>query len=51
LETTGQKPPVLFGIIRFALTWAAFSPGLPETMKLLDREETLARLDLATQSK
>ncbi|MCL1930004.1 glutamate--tRNA ligase [Candidatus Saccharibacteria bacterium] len=48
LEQTGQKPPVLFGLIRFALTWAIFSPGLPETMALLGREETLARLKIAT---
>jgi glutamyl-tRNA synthetase len=47
LETTGEKPPVVFGLIRFALTWAQFSPGLPETMKLLGRDRTLARLDAA----
>jgi glutamyl/glutaminyl-tRNA synthetase len=49
LSLTGQKPPALFGIIRFALTWAPFSPGLPETMQLLGRDETLARLKLATR--
>jgi glutamyl-tRNA synthetase len=47
LETTAQKPPVLFGIIRFALTWAPFSPSLPETMQLLGKTETLARLQSA----
>ena len=47
LVETNQKPMVLFGIIRFALTWAPFSPGLPETMRLLGRDETLARLDAA----
>jgi glutamyl/glutaminyl-tRNA synthetase len=47
LSLTGQKPPVLFGIIRFALTWAPFSPGLPETMALLGRDETLARLQIS----
>jgi len=50
LENTATKPPVLFGIIRYALTWAPFSPGLPETMKLLGREETLARIDKAIAS-
>lgn len=45
LESTGQKPPVLFGIIRLALTWAPFSPGLPETMRLLGREHTIKRLE------
>ena len=47
LETTGQKPGILFSLIRFALTWAPFSPGLPETMAVLGRERTLARLQTA----
>ena len=50
LEQTGEKPVIMFGIIRFALTWARFSPGLPETMMLLGREEVLARLDAAITS-
>lgn len=44
LETTGEKPGTLFSLIRFALTWAPFSPGLPETMAILGRDKTLARL-------
>ena len=47
LETTGEKPGTLFSLIRFALTWAPFSPGLPETMAILGRERTLARLQAA----
>ncbi|MFZ2560081.1 MAG: glutamate--tRNA ligase [Candidatus Nanoperiomorbaceae bacterium] len=47
LESTGQKPAVLFSMIRFALTWAPFSPGLPETMMTLAKDETLNRLDAA----
>lgn len=47
LETTGQKPMILFSIIRFAMTWAPFSPGLPETMTVLGQAETLARIDVA----
>lgn len=47
LEATGQKPGILFSLIRFALTWAPFSPGLPETMAVLGRERTLARLQTA----
>lgn len=47
LEQTGEKPPIMFGIVRFALTWAKFSPGLPETMMLLGKDETLARLKAA----
>lgn len=45
LAETGEKPVIMFGIVRFALTWAKFSPGLPETIALLGRDETLARLD------
>ena len=49
LQTTDSKPMILFGLIRYALTWAPFSPGLPETMRLLGREETLARIDAAIE--
>lgn len=45
LEETGQKPAVLFGLIRLALTWAPFSPGLPETLALLKKEVSLTRID------
>lgn len=44
LETTGQKPGILFSIIRIHLTWAPFSPGLAETMSILGKEKTLRRL-------
>ena len=44
LTETNQKPPILFGIIRFALTWAPFSPGLPEMMVLLGKNEVLERI-------
>ena len=50
LVETAQKPMILFSIIRFALTWAPFSPGLPETMRLLGRDETLARLNQAVEA-
>ncbi|MCL1877205.1 glutamate--tRNA ligase [Candidatus Saccharibacteria bacterium] len=50
LEITESKPPILFGIIRFALTWAPFSPGLPETMVTLGKDETLARISTAVES-
>ena len=45
LEATGQKPAVLFSLIRIATTQAPASPGLAETMAVLGRETTLARLD------
>ncbi|MDR0956152.1 MAG: glutamate--tRNA ligase [Candidatus Nomurabacteria bacterium] len=50
LTETGQKPAVIFSLIRFALTWAPFSPGLPETLRLLGKSENLARLDAAILS-
>lgn len=47
LEKTGQKPGVLFSLIRIAITWAPFSPQLNDTLALLGKETTLARLALA----
>lgn len=45
LKTTGQKPGVLFSLIRIVTTWAPFSPQLNETLALLGQEKTLARLN------
>jgi len=52
LETTGQKPGILFSLIRLAVSWAPFSPALNDTLATLGRERVLARLDqsLATLS-
>jgi len=50
LETTGEKPGTLFSLIRFAITWAPFSPALPETMEVLGRDRVLERLQKATES-
>ena len=44
LETTGQKPGILFSLIRIATTWAPFSPQLNDTLALLGKERTLGRL-------
>lgn len=44
LETTGQRPGVLFSLIRIYTTWAPFSPQLNDTLALLGKETTLARL-------
>lgn len=44
LETTGQKPGVLFSLIRIATTWAPSSPGLAETLATLGKERSLTRL-------
>ena len=50
LETTGQKPGILFSLIRIATTWAPFSPQLNDTLALLGRDTTLERLDTAIAS-
>lgn len=47
LETTGQKPGILFSLVRIATTWAPFSPQLNDTLALLGKDRTLARLDTA----
>lgn len=50
LAELDEKPTTLFGSIRIALTWAPFSPGLPETLQKLGRDEVLARIDVAINS-
>jgi glutamyl-tRNA synthetase len=47
LETTGQKPGILFSLIRLAVSWAPFSPALNETLAALGKETTLRRLQSA----
>jgi glutamyl-tRNA synthetase len=44
LELTGQKPGVLFSLIRIVTTWAPFSPQLNDTLALLGKDTTLTRL-------
>ncbi len=44
LETTGQKPAVLFSLIRVATTQASASPGLADTLAVLGKETSLRRL-------
>lgn len=50
LEITGQKPGVLFSLIRIATTWAPFSPQLNDTLELLGKETTLSRIQAAVKS-
>lgn len=47
LEITGQKPGVLFSLIRVVTTWAPFSPQLNDTLALLGKDTTLARIESA----
>jgi glutamyl-tRNA synthetase len=50
LETTGQKPGVLFSLIRIATTQAPSSPGLADTMHVLGKDRSLQRIDMSLES-
>lgn len=45
LASTGQKPAVLFSLIRIAITQSPASPGLAETLHVLGKERSLGRID------
>lgn len=45
LETSGQKPAVLFSLVRIATTQAPGSPGLSETLNVLGKPTVLRRID------
>ena len=45
LEMTGQKPGILFSLVRIVTTWAPFSPQLNDTLALIGKEKTLQRID------
>jgi glutamyl-tRNA synthetase len=45
LEETKQKPAVLFSLIRIATTQAPASPGLADTLAILNKDRSLARID------
>lgn len=47
LEEAGQKPAVLFSLIRVATTWAPASPALADTLAVLGKETTLKRLEIS----
>jgi len=44
LEMTGQKPGVLFSLIRVATTWSPASPSLAETLAVLGKTTVLRRI-------
>ena len=50
LEATGEKPAVLFSLVRIATTQAPASPGLAETLHVLGKQTSLRRLDMQLQS-
>lgn len=45
LETTGQKPGILFSLIRIATTQSPASPSLAETLAVLGKDTALRRID------
>ncbi|HET7673251.1 MAG TPA: glutamate--tRNA ligase [Candidatus Saccharimonadales bacterium] len=44
LEQTGEKPIVLFSLIRIAVTQAPASPGLAETLEVLSKDVCMHRI-------
>jgi len=49
LESMGLKPRVAFGPVRIAVTGSHISPPLFESMELLGKERSIARLQAAVQ--
>jgi glutamyl-tRNA synthetase len=45
LENTGQKPAVLFSLIRIAITQSPASPGLANSLHVLGKDRSLRRID------
>jgi glutamyl-tRNA synthetase len=50
LESTGQKPGILFSLIRIATTQAPFSPALADTLHVLGKEKSLSRIDIQLEN-
>lgn len=50
LETTGQKPGILFSLIRLAVSWAPFSPALNDTLATLGKQTAIDRLHRAAEA-
>ncbi len=50
LDATGQKPGVIFSLIRIATTWAPASPELAGSLQVLGKDKTVARLDGALKA-
>lgn len=50
IETTGQKPGVLFSLIRLSVSWAPFSPALNDTLAVIGKQATLSRIQKAIET-
>ena len=44
LEITGQKPGILFSLIRLSVSWAPFSPALNDTLSVIGKVDSLNRI-------
>lgn len=44
LTTTQKKPAELFSLVRLSLSYAPFSPALPQTLAVLGKDTSLARI-------
>jgi glutamyl/glutaminyl-tRNA synthetase len=51
VERSGLKAKQVFQPLRVALTGTTVSPGIFETVALLGRDETLARVDEASRGR
>ena len=45
LTETAQKPATLFGLIRLSVSFAPFSPALHDTLSVIGKDATMARLN------
>lgn len=45
LEKSGQKPAILFSLIRIATTQSPSSPGLSESLEIIGRDRSMSRID------
>jgi len=50
LISTGQKPGVLFSLIRLSVSWAPFSPALNDTLAALGKPAVLARIQATIEA-
>ena len=50
IETTGQKPGILFSLIRLSVSWAPSSPALNDTLAVIGKQSTLSRIQKAIET-
>ena len=50
LQETGKKPAELFSLIRIAVSFAPFSPALPDTLHVLGKETVINRLTIVLEN-